>query len=48
MVKPRELVIGLVGFGVLLILVGLANAARRYNTGPQWLRQFRIEKHTHF
>jgi hypothetical protein len=30
------------------ILLALGKAARRFNIGPQWLRQFKSEKHTFY
>ena len=36
------------GMGAFFILLALGKAARRFNIGPQWLRQFKIEKHTFY
>jgi hypothetical protein len=40
--------IDLFGYGALLIIAAMSWVARRYNTGPLWLRQFKIEKSTLF
>jgi hypothetical protein len=37
-----------IGLIVLLVLLGLAKAARHYNVGPQWLRRMVLEKHTYY
>jgi hypothetical protein len=36
------------GLAAFFILLALGKAARRFNIGPQWLRQFKIEKHTFY
>jgi hypothetical protein len=43
-----ELIVTFPGLIALLVLLGLAKAARYFNLGPQWLRRFEIEKHTQF
>jgi hypothetical protein len=40
--------VGLIGYGALLVLLTLAKSARHFKIGPQWLRRFEIEKHTLF
>jgi len=40
------MVLGFIGLSVLLFLFGLAKGARRFNVGPQWLRQLAIDKQT--
>ena len=37
-----------IGLEVFVIVLVLANVARRFNVGPQWLREFKIEKHTFY
>jgi hypothetical protein len=41
-------VAGFIGFGVLLVLLGLAKVASRFNIGPRRLQRFRMEKYTLF
>jgi hypothetical protein len=40
------MVLGFIGLSVLLLLFVLARRARRFNIGPNWLRQFAIDKRT--
>ena len=35
-----------IGLALLYVLLGLAKAANYLNAGPQWLRQFKIDKST--
>jgi hypothetical protein len=37
-----------IGLVVLYVLVGLAKTANYLNVGPQWLRQFKIERNTFY
>ncbi|HYM08964.1 MAG TPA: hypothetical protein VEU11_20600 [Terriglobales bacterium] len=41
-----EIAMTFIGLGVLLLLFIVAKGARRFNIGPQWLRQCVIDKHT--
>jgi len=41
-------VFGFIGLGVLVLLHTLAAGARRFQVGPQWLRQFIIDKRTFY
>ncbi len=43
-----ELIMPLPGYAVLLFLLALAKAARRFDLGPQWLRRFTIGKSTYY
>jgi len=44
--ETEMMVLGFIGLGVLLLMFVLAQGARRFNIGPNWLRQFLIDKHT--
>lgn len=47
-VEPEVQFVYLAGLILLLLVLGLAKSARRFDFGPLWLRRFKIEKHTLF
>jgi hypothetical protein len=46
MIEWRQVAMNLFGLVVLYILVGLAKAANYFDSGPLWLRQFKVGKCT--
>jgi len=44
--EAEMIVLGFDGLCALVLLLLLAKGARRFNIGPQWLRQFKFDKHT--
>jgi hypothetical protein len=39
---------GIYGIAILLVVLGLGKAARRFKIGPTWLRSLTLNKYTYY